>query len=58
MGCSFRLSSCFVEIDSIQEKEDRKKGIQYDWFYIIEPFASLENFFGNDQFYNEFVLTV
>ena len=26
------------------------------WFYIIEPFASLENFFGNDDFYNEFAL--
>jgi hypothetical protein len=26
------------------------------WFYIIEPFASLENFFGNDNFYNEFAL--
>jgi hypothetical protein len=26
------------------------------WFYIIEPFASLENFFGNDTFYNEFAL--
>ncbi len=35
---------------------DRKKGINYDWFYPVEPFASLENFFGNDQFYNEFLL--
>lgn len=26
------------------------------WFYIVEPFASLENFFGNDDFYNEFAL--
>lgn len=26
------------------------------WFYIVEPFASLENFFGNDEFYNEFAL--
>jgi hypothetical protein len=26
------------------------------WFYLIEPFASLENFFGNDEFYNEFAL--
>jgi hypothetical protein len=39
-----------------QIKEDRKDNINYEWFYIIEPFASLENFFGNDQFYNEFVL--
>ena len=47
----------FAEKKSIyQIKEDRKNGIQYDWFYIIEPFASLENFFGNDNFYNEFCL--
>jgi len=39
-----------------QIKEDRKSNINYDWFYIIEPFASLENFFGNDNFYNEFCL--
>jgi hypothetical protein len=39
-----------------QIKEDRKNKINYNWFYIVEPFASLENFFGNDQFYNEFVL--
>lgn len=26
------------------------------WFYIVEPFASLENFFGNHEFYNEFAL--
>jgi len=37
-------------------KEDRKIGKNYDWFYIIEPFASLENFFGNHPFYNEFAL--
>lgn len=35
---------------------DRKKGINYKWFYPVEPFASLENFFGNAQFYNEFLL--
>jgi hypothetical protein len=35
---------------------DRKAGKKYDWFYPVEPFASLENFFGNDQFYNEFLL--
>ena len=47
----------YAEKKSIyQIVEDRKKGIQYDWFYIIEPFASLENFFGNDGFYNEFCL--
>ena len=47
----------YAEKKSIyQIKEDRKKGIKYDWFYIVEPFASLENFFGNDQFYNEFCL--
>ena len=26
------------------------------WFYIVEPFASLDNFFGNDEFYNTFAL--
>lgn len=35
---------------------DRKKGIEYIWFYPVEPFASLENFFGNGHFYNEFIL--
>jgi hypothetical protein len=39
-----------------QIKEDRQNEINYEWFYIIEPFASLENFFGNDNFYNEFCL--
>ena len=47
----------FAEKKSIyQIKEDRKNKINYGWFYIVEPFASLENFFGNDQFYDEFVL--
>ena len=39
-----------------QIKQDRHNNINYDWFYIIEPFASLENFFGNGPFYNEFCL--
>lgn len=30
-----------------QIKEDRKNGINYEWFYLMEPFASLEQFFGN-----------
>lgn len=47
----------YAEKKSIyQIKEDRRSGINYDWFYIIEPFASLENFFGNNPFYNEFAL--
>lgn len=47
----------YAEKKSIyQIKEDRRSGINYDWFYIIEPFASLENFFGNHPFYNEFAL--
>jgi hypothetical protein len=29
---------------------DRKLGKNYDWFYPVEPFASLENFFGNSPF--------
>jgi hypothetical protein len=27
--------------------QDRKDGKKYDWFYLIEPFGSLEQFFGN-----------
>ena len=38
----------YVEKKSIyQIKEDRKKGINYDWFYIVEPFGNLNQFFGN-----------
>jgi hypothetical protein len=38
----------YAEKKSIHQiKEDRKKGINYDWFYIMEPFANLEQFFGN-----------
>lgn len=47
----------YVEKKSVfQIINDRKKNINYDWFYPIEPFASLENFFGNGTFYNEFSL--
>lgn len=31
---------------------DRKNGINYDWFYIIEPFGNIENFFGNNAPYD------
>jgi hypothetical protein len=38
----------YAEKKSIyQIKEDRKNGINYDWFYIVEPFGSLNQFFGN-----------
>jgi hypothetical protein len=30
-----------------QIREDRKNGINYDWFYIVEPFGCLNQFFGN-----------
>jgi hypothetical protein len=47
----------FADKKSIYEiKEDRKKSISYEWFYIVEPFGNLDNFFGNDDFYNEFCL--
>ena len=37
-----------VEKKSIyQIKEDRRNGINYDWFYIVEPFGNLNQFFGN-----------
>jgi len=38
-----------------QIKEDRRNGINYDWFYIVEPFGNLEQFFGNDEVH-EFAL--
>lgn len=51
------MYNSYAEKKSIYEIiQDRKNNINYDWFYIIEPFASLENFFGNDNFYNEFCL--
>lgn len=28
--------------------DDRNAGQNYDWFYLIEPFGSLEQFFGNE----------
>lgn len=38
----------YIEKKSIyQIKEDRKNGINYDWFYTIEPFGNLNHFFGN-----------
>lgn len=47
----------FAKKKSLYEiKQDRLNNINYEWFYIVEPFASLENFFGNDLFYNEFSL--
>ena len=47
----------FVQKKSIFEIiNDKKLGKNYKWFYPIEPFASLENFFGNGDFYNEFLL--
>ena len=38
-----------------QIKEDRRNGINYDWFYMIEPFANLDQFFGNHHIH-EFAL--
>ena len=47
----------FAKKTSIYEiKEDRNKNINYEWFYIVEPFGNLENFFGNHYFYKEFCL--
>jgi hypothetical protein len=47
----------FAKKTSIYEiKEDRSKNINYEWFYIVEPFGNLENFFGNHYFYKEFCL--
>ena len=42
----------FAKKTSIYEiKEDRNKNINYEWFYIVEPFGNLENFFGTHYFY-------
>lgn len=45
---SFAIKKSVYDIINYHGKET--------WFYIVEPFASLENFFGNDEFYNEFAL--
>ena len=38
----------YAEKKSIyQIREDRKNGINYDWFYIVEPFGNINQFFGN-----------
>jgi hypothetical protein len=42
--------STIPEKKSIFEiKEDRKNAINYEWFYMIEPFANLNQFFGNHE---------
>jgi hypothetical protein len=46
----------YIEKRSINQiKEDRKRGINYDWYYMIEPFANLNQFFGNHHIH-EFAL--
>jgi len=46
-------NSNFFEKIGIEKKsvyqivEDKKNGYVYDWFYLIEPFGNLEQFFGN-----------
>jgi hypothetical protein len=35
---------------------DRKRGNEYKWFYIIEPHSGLDLFFGKHPLHNEFVL--
>jgi hypothetical protein len=51
------LYNNFAEKKSIYEiKQDKKKNLNYSWFYIVEPFSNLENFFGNGSFYKDFSL--
>ena len=35
---------------------DRKEGIPYNWYYLIEPYAGLDVFFGNHPNQKDFVL--
>lgn len=37
-------------------KKDRDNNINYDWFYPIEPFGNLDDFFGNHPIHNKCVL--
>jgi hypothetical protein len=53
---SSMYNDCVEKKSIYQIINDRRKGLNYEWFYLIEPFASLENFFGNGPFYNDFLL--
>ena len=35
---------------------DRKEGNPYNWYYLIEPYAGLDVFFGNHENQKDFVL--
>jgi hypothetical protein len=36
--------------------EDRKSGVNYEWFYIVEPHSGLDLFFGDHLVHDEFIL--
>ena len=51
------------DLDTLSEKksiydiiDDRKNGISYKWFYIIEPHSGLDLFFGNHPIHDRFLL--
>jgi hypothetical protein len=48
-----KVSNC-VSLFSI--KKDRDNNIKYKWFYPIEPFGNLDDFFGKHPIHTEFVL--
>ena len=45
------------KISITQIRDDKEhKGLNYEWFYIVEPFADLNNFFGNYEGHHDFAL--
>jgi hypothetical protein len=61
-GCDYSVfnSNEFNNISKINSIydiiNDRENGLNYKWFYIIEPHSGLDLFFGNHKVHNEFVL--
>ena len=61
-GCDYPVFNGH-DLDSMSVKksvfniiEDRKIGINYKWFYIIEPHSGFDLFFGNHPLHNEFLM--
>jgi hypothetical protein len=50
------LNSISVKKSVFNIVEDRKMGINYKWFYIIEPHSGFDLFFGNHPLHNEFLM--
>ncbi len=61
-GCDYAVFNGH-DYDNISKKvsvyqiiEDRKSGVNYEWFYIIEPHSGLDLFFGQHPIHDEFIL--